>query len=350
MKRIMAILFACMMVVSVIGCASAPSTTTEAAAAPQAKAASDLKVVVVTTDALGGGGVPDDMNKHLKRAIDDFGVNGSIYEATDASQYEEVLRTYAREKVDLIITTFPEMVEAVTTVSKEFPDVKFSIMLPLSVIDSPNVRCCEFACWELYYLAGIAAGKMTDTKTVGHVLGAEQSALIANDNAYIEGLKTTCPDAKVEVVNANSFNDPAVGKDVGLTLISKGCDVILTDCSNTASGVIEACKENGVYVFGDSGVHYPECPEFVLGDTNCNYGPATYQNIKDLVEGTWEGGVTYLNLKSGSISLDISPEIAGNIPDDKKDRWNDALKAIEEAQQKIISGELTIEMNTNKAF
>lgn len=338
MKKLIAFLLVCLMLVSMVACKGDSKDGKKDGDKP--------KVVVITTDALGGGGVPDDMNEYLKKAIADFDIDGSIYEATDAAQYEEVLRTYAREKVDLIITTFPEMVEPLTTVAKEFPDVNFSIMLPLTMIDLPNVRCCEFACWELYYLAGIAAGYMTESNLVGHVLGAEQSALIANDNAYIEGLKVSNPDAKIEVINANSFNDPAAGKDVGLTLISKGCDVILTDCSNTSSGVIEACKENSVYVFADSGEHYPECPEFVFGDTQCNYGPATYQNIKDLVEGKWEAGQVYLNLQTGSISLAISPVIRDNLPADKQAKWDEAMAAVEAAKAKIISGELVIEMNT----
>lgn len=355
MKKTIAIVLACL-VAAMLFAGCGPSTDTpkpvDTKASEQTpdvsegkKAASDLKVVVITTDALGGGGVPDDMNNNLKKAIADFGINGSIYEATDTAQYEEILRSYSREGVDLIITTFPEMVEAVTKVSKEFPDVKYSIMLPLKVIDSPNVRSVEFACWELYYLAGIVAGYMTEGKTVGHVIGAEQGALIANNNAYREGLLSVTPDAKIEVINANSFNDPAIGKDVGLTLISKGCDVILTDCSNTASGVIEACKENAIYVVGDSGEHYHESPEYVLGDTQCHYGPATYEQIKDLVNGDWKGGLVYVDLKTGSISLEISPVIRDNLPKEKLESWDAAMAAVKDAIEKINSGELVIEMN-----
>lgn len=345
MKKFVATLLACIMLVTLLaGCGNNPAPTPN-----NGRNTTDdkLNVVVVVTDALGGGGTPDDMNNYLKKAVADFdNVNGSIYEATDASQYEEVLRTYAREGVDLIITAFPQMVEAVTTVAGEFPNVNFAICLPLTTIDLPNVRCVEFACWELYYLAGMVAGYMTESNQVGHVLGAEQSALIANDNAYIDGLKAVNPDATVRVVNANSFSDPAAGKDVGLTLISQGCDVILTDCSNAASGVIEAGKENGVYVMADSGVHYPEAPEYVLGDTQCNYGPATYQQISDLVAGKWQGGQQYVNLKSGSISLAISPVIRDNLPESKLDAWDAAMAAVEDAKTKIINGELVIEMNT----
>ena len=345
MKKFVATLLACIMLVTLLaGCGNNPAPTPNNGG----NTTDDkLNVVVVVTDALGGGGTPDDMNNYLKKAVADFdNVNGSIYEATDASQYEEVLRTYAREGVDLIITAFPQMVEAVTTVAGEFPNVNFAICLPLTTIDLPNVRCVEFACWELYYLAGMVAGYMTESNQVGHVLGAEQSALIANDNAYIDGLKAVNPDATVRVVNANSFSDPAAGKDVGLTLISQGCDVILTDCSNAASGVIEAGKENGVYVMADSGVHYPEAPEYVLGDTQCNYGPATYQQISDLVAGKWQGGQQYVKLKSGSNSLAISPVIRDNLPESKLDAWDAAMAAVEDAKTKIINGELVIEMNT----
>ena len=96
----------------------------------------------------------------------------------------------------------------------------------------------------------------------------------------------------------------------------------------------------------DSGVHYPEAPEYVLGDTQCNYGPATYQQISDLVAGKWQGGQQYVNLKSGSISLAISPVIRDNLPESKLDAWDAAMAAVEDAKTKIINGELVIEMNT----
>lgn len=162
MKKLLAIMMAVLMTAMLFtGCAATPAETQQSGgessptaeqprtdtAEPATGGASELEVVVVVTDALGGGGTPDDMNNYLKKAIEDFGVNGTIYEATDAAQYEEVLRTFARENVDLIVTAFPQMVEAVSTVAAEFPEVNFAILLPLTTIDLPNVRCVEFACW-----------------------------------------------------------------------------------------------------------------------------------------------------------------------------------------------------------
>ena len=68
--------------------------------------------------------------------------------------------------------------------------------------------------------------------------------------------------------------------------------------------------------------------------------------ISDLVAGKWQGGQQYVNLKSGSISLAISPVIRDNLPESKLDAWDAAMAAVEDAKTKIINGELVIEMNT----
>ena len=77
MKKFLATLLACLMLVTVLaGCGQKDPT-------PAGDEGADkLDVVVVVTDALGGGGTPDDMNNYLKKALNDFdNVNGSIYEA-----------------------------------------------------------------------------------------------------------------------------------------------------------------------------------------------------------------------------------------------------------------------------
>ena len=77
----------------------------------------------------------------MRRAAGEFGLDTSIYEALEPSQHEEVVRTFAREGVDMIICAMPTMVEALKAVAPEFPDTKFCMVFPLEEIEMDNVVC-----------------------------------------------------------------------------------------------------------------------------------------------------------------------------------------------------------------
>ena len=157
MKKITAILTALTMAAALLagcGAGNPAQTSSGAAAAPASSGAAgeggDAKsVVVVFPQGLGDAGPMDAMNENLKKAQQDFGIEASTFEALEAAQHEEVLRTYAREGADLIITSMPATVEAVKKVAAEFPDTRFCSIFPLEEIDLPNVTCVDFSIWEI---------------------------------------------------------------------------------------------------------------------------------------------------------------------------------------------------------
>lgn len=344
------------------GCASTPTTAPEDVAEETAaleiqvegntepenqveETEEKLRVVLVLSQKLGDAGPMDDMNKNVQKAAADFGIEVSVFEATEASQYEEVLRTFAREGVDLIATAMPAMVEATKKVAVEFPEVKFTIVFPLNTIELPNVSVVEFSIWEGYYLAGILAGSLTDTNILGHGIGAEQSALLANYHAFTAGARTINPDIEVLRINTNTFDDPAKGKDAGISMAGQGADIVVTDMAATALGVIEAAEELGFFVIGDSTPHYDLSPEVILADTMLQFGPALYASIESLVKGTWKAGVRNSNLAEGGVGLILSPRISEHLTPEQKERFDTAAVLIEETSKKIKSGELIVIYN-----
>lgn len=337
MKKALAILLVLAMTMCVVaGCAKTGS---------EDESNKQLKVILVCPQKLGDAGPMDDMNRNLQKAAEEHNLDTTVYEATEPAQYEEVLRTFARDGADLIITSMPAMVQPVTTVATEFPEVKFSILFPLTTFDLPNVKVVDFAIWEAYYLAGLMAASMNETGTIGHCIGAEESALLANYNAYKAAAQTINPDINVIRVNTNTFDDPAKGKDAGISMAGMGCDVIQTDLAATALGIIEAGEDLGFFVMADSSEHHELSPKTILGDTLCKYGPALYTEVINLVEGKWTNEIHYATLAEGGVGLSISPLIREHLSDEQKVKFDAAVKLIEDTSAKIISGEMKVEYN-----
>lgn len=349
MKKTLAILLVLAMVFCIVaGCAKKEAQTDDPTTPqdPTTEPAADkLKVVLVCPQKLGDAGPMDAMNTNLTKAATEFNLDTAVFEATEAAQYEEVLRTYARDGVDMIVTSMPAMVQAVKTVAAEFPEVKFTILFPLDTFELPNVKVVDFAIWEAYYLAGIMAGSMTETNTIGHCVGAEQTALLADYNAYKAGALSVNPDVNVIRVNTNTFDDPAKGKDAGISMQGMGCDIIQTDLGATALGVIEAAEELNFFVMADSNEHHEVSPDTILGDTLCKYGPALYAAVAEFAKGEWTNETHHSTLAEGGVGLSISPLITNYLTDAQKAKFEAAVKLIEEATAKIVSGEMVVEYN-----
>lgn len=358
MKKALALMLVLTLSLSLLaGCGGSPaaspapdSGTQAAPAASQepAPASGGRRVVMVIPQSLGDSGPMDSLKQNLEKAAGEFGLDTSIYEALEPSQHEEVVRTFAREGVDMIICAMPTMVEALKAVAPEFPDTKFCMVFPLEEIEMDNVVCVDFATWEGYYLCGVLAGHMTKVNQAGHVIGAEQSALIANYNAFKAGGKSVNPDFDVLLSNANSFDDPAKGKEAAISLIDQGCDLIITDCAATAMGVIEAGEEKGVFIIGDSSPHNEISPAVVLADTMTQFGPAMYSVVSEFANGSFSPGTHFSTLAEGGIGITVSPLISEHLSAEDKAAFDEGVADVEAVSEKIKAGELTVERNIQK--
>ena len=347
MKKALALMLVLTLSLSLLaGCggspAASPAPDSGAQAAPAASqepapASGGRRVVMVIPQSLGDSGPMDSLKQNLEKAAGEFDLDTSIYEALEPSQHEEVVRTFAREGVDMIICAMPTMVEALKAVAPEFPDTKFCMVFPLEEIEMDNVVCVDFATWEGYYLCGVLAGHMTKVNKAGHVIGAEQSALIANYNAFKAGGKSVNPDFDVLLSNANSFDDPA-----------KGSDLIITDCAATAMGVIEAGEEKGVFIIGDSSPHNEISPAVVLADTMTQFGPAMYSVVSEFANGSFSPGTHFSTLAEGGIGITVSPLISEHLSAEDKAAFDEGVADVEAVSEKIKAGELTVERNIQK--
>ena len=150
------------------------------------------------------------------------------------------------------------------------------------------------------------------------------------------------PDVKVVKNYANTYEDPAKGKECALALNGQGADVVFQVAGNTGNGVFAAAKEAGFYAIGvdqDQKISAAEYDEQIICSMKKEVGNSIYDTIKAFIENeTWEGGrVWTADMSSGYVSIAY-----GN--DDSTQQVNDELKAkVEEIAAKIVAGEIKVE-------
>jgi len=145
----------------------------------------------------------------------------------------------------------------------------------------------------------------------------------------------------VEVQYANTYDDPAVGKECALTLNEKGADVIFQIASKAGDGVFEAAQEAGFYAIGvDSDQKYI-ADDVIICSMCKQVGDSIYDAVTQYMEKGDDCGLfgtTWTaDMATGYVGLAYGEDGATQ-------QVSDEIKAeVEDLKAKIIAGEIAVE-------
>jgi len=325
--------------------------------------AQDTKVgIVLSTGGLGDLSFNDAAYEGLQRAEDELGIEFDYVEPANPSEDETALRHFAGGGFDLVIGVGFQMADTLELVAKDYPNVKFAHIDQDFGKDIPdNVVSLNFTEWEGSFLAGALAGLVTETDVVGYVGGVNSSLIHRFEGGFYQGVKHVNPDAKVQSQYADSFGDPAKGREIALGMIDDGADVIYHAAGGTGTGVFQAAQEEDVYAIGvDSNQNFIQ-PGHVIASMLKRVDNAVFNTVEDVVEGDYEGGRNlYFSLAGGGVGLTnltsitpeerqayedgmISEEELNTIEEMKQEITAPYADRINDIKQKIMKGEIKVE-------
>ncbi len=272
------------------------------------------------------------MPKRLNQ-LTELGVDVVYVEPADIAEMEEHQRAYADLDLDLIIVIGFIHQSALVEVSADYPHINFAIVD--DVVDNPNVTSLVFEEHEGSFLVGVLAGLMSETNKVGFVGGMEVPLIRKFEVGFVEGAKYANPNVEVLVNYAGSFGDPGRGRELAVSQNERGADIVYHAAGGTGSGVIDAAVANGFYAIGvDSDQDYM-APGIVLTSMVKRVDTAVFEVIKSVVDGTLEAGVRSFGIEDGGVGTSEFTYTKDLIPEAVFD-------AIEDARDKIISGEIVV--------
>ena len=301
-----------------------------------------LTVALVANQRAGDLGPIDDLVRGLEMVEADFGADITFIEATDPSTFETTLRNLANQGTDIIAVTFPPMQEVVTLVAPDFPDTRWIHIFGFEGgID--NLVSIGFDYYKGTYLAGILAGALNTTGKVGFVGGVSIPPLNADYNAFVAAAQTKDAAITGEAAFADSFEDPAKGRELGAALYDGGVDIIMTDAAATDLGVIQAAEEKGGYVIGGS-ENYFTSPN-VIGSVLLYWAEILYAQVEHALSDDYTPGYVGAGVAEGGVDLVVSPEFLANGPDEMVEIINATLGEVDEARSAIKDGSLEVPFN-----
>ncbi len=352
------LLIIALVLVMVLTCACASDTTPENTATSAPTAGTDVQDPTTTDD--GDAEAPDTTADEepfrvailLPGLISDAGWNAGGYygaqylnenvENVEATYIENItttvaeatLRDYADQGYDLICGWSFDLGDYVMKVAPDYPDTKFVWSQGYMTLD--NMATVTAPLQETAYLCGMIAAGMSETGVIGYIGGMDTMPMIAALEGYREGAKAYNPDIKVIYAFAGTWSDTELGKQTAVAMFEQGVDVLMGRGDGIALGCFQACIEHGVYCFGDVSDQNELAPDLLLTSTGWNVGRSLELVIDDIRAGTFEG-----KEYSGGMALGVCDitDFHGLVPDD-------VATVVNEAREKIKSGELVIEAKT----
>ena len=217
----------------------------------------------------------------------------------NAADAERVLRDLARQGKRVIFTTSFGYIQPVMKVAAEFPGVKFECLTCLQT--APNVAVANARFYEGRYLAGIAAGRMSESGQIGYVAGFPIPEVLQGINAFAQGLRSVAPKARVKVVWLNEWFNPPRERDAAMTLINQGADVLAFHTGSTA--VMAAAQERGKLAVAYHSDMRMAAPDAQLLAVTHQWGDYETRRLQAALDGTWQSQRLWGGVKDGMVSV-----------------------------------------------
>jgi simple sugar transport system substrate-binding protein len=317
-----------MALVALAGCgkkdtaaSDAPAAAQPSASAPPA-AAEPLKIAFAYIGPVGDGGWTYAHDQARKKLEAEFGNKiqttyvESVPEGADA---ERVLRDLVTQGHKLIFGTTFGYMDVMQKLGEEFPDVKFEHATGYKTRE--NVRTYDSRTYEGAYLAGIVAGSMTQTGTLGVVGSVPIPEVLRNINSFTLGAQSVNPKIKTKVVWVNEWFSPPKETEAATALINGGADVLFQNTDSAA--VLKTAQDKGKRAFGWDSDMSAYGPQAHLGSAVVQWLPYYSKAVNDVLGNTWSTGAHWWGVKEGAVDL---VSLAADVPAAARERV-DAVKA-----------------------
>ena len=315
-----------------------------------------LRVVLFVNGTLGDKSFFDAAARGLRQAQRELPVFVKVVEGgVDPTRWEGALTDLADSgDFDLIVAGTFTMVPYLQRLAGEFPKARFVVFdaaVDYAACRCGNVHSLLFRQNEGAYLAGFVAATMDREGLPGlpaggglAVVGGMQFPVIDDFIVgFRAGAKAATPGLVVASQYANSFSDPAAGKEIAKAQYGRGVSLIFHAAGATGQGVNEAALDAGRYAIGVDMDQYrlyqasnPALAARIVTSVLKNVDVAIFRAIREQLDGRLAfGRVQSLGLAEQGVSLARSaPLLAQASPA--------LLHALDEQQAAIVEGRVRV--------
>ena len=315
-----------------------------------------LKVVYLCNGNLGDKGFNDSAASGMQMLADKMGAEVKTIEmGRDETSYEGNYLDVSEQDWDMIVSGTWSVKELAQDIAAEFPDKNyliFDVSVDRDVVTEGNMMGVNYYSNQAAFLSGVLAAKMLDSgdakidpskKILGFVGSMDTSNINDFLVGYLEGVQYVDPEIKVVTSYVGSFEDVSKCMEMTTQLYNQGAQVVYAPASQSILGAVTAAQKSDKYLIACDQDLYaelkdsdPELAANVISSSLKNVGESIYTSVKGWSEGTMSLDQDYiLGLDSGAVGLAKNENYTKLVPEDIQ-------KFIDETEQKVISGDITV--------
>ncbi len=322
---------------ALVGCgkkeepAPAPAPAPAAAPAPKPE---PLKIAFAYVGPVGDGGwtfAHDNGRKAVEKEFGDKVVTSYVEKVPESADAERVIRDMAAQGNKLIFGTTFGYMEPMLKVAADNKGVKFEHATGYKTAE--NMRTYDSRTYEGAYMAGVIAGKMTKSNTLGVVASIPIPEVIRNINSFTLGAQSVNPKVKTKVVWVNEWFNPPKETEAATALINGGADVLMQNTDSSA--VLQTAEKMNKRAFGWDSDMTAYGPKAHLGSAVINWGPYYVKAVRDALENKWATGQSWWGVKEGAIDM---VSIAADVPEDTKKKIDEVKAGLKDGSFAIWKG------------
>ena len=256
-------------------------------------------------------------------------------EGVAATDYPRAMREYAESGVQLVWGESYAVEREAREVAADYADTAF-LMGSSGGPEGDNFGVFGTRNHEAAYLAGMLAGKMSESNVFGSVGGYPIPEVNLLINAFRMGVKEVNADATFLNGFIGAWFDPARAQEAAIAQIDSGADILFGERIGTA----DAAQAKGVKAIGSLIDYTPRYPETVFANAIWNYGPTIEAIVADITAGS-PVGRDYTEYSFMSYGGNELIYVDSMVP-------ADAIPAMEAKRAAIQAGEFEVPIDANE--
>jgi simple sugar transport system substrate-binding protein len=278
--------------------------------------------------------------KQAQAALGSKIVTTYVENVPEAPECQAVFQDLAAKGHKLIFGTSFGYMDYMVKVAGQYPDVKFEHCTGYK--QATNLSTYDIRFYQGRYVQGVIAGKLSKAGLAGYVGSVPVPEVVQGMNAFLLGMQSVNPKAKLKFIMIDSWYDPGKEGDAAKALIDQGCDIITQHTDSPAP--LQVCASRGIKGFGESTDMISFAPKTQLTADVNEWGGYYTQRCQALLAGKWTSINTWGGFEVDMLKM--APFL--NMPPDVAALATSEVADIKSGKNKIFVGPLTDQ--TGKVF
>ena len=213
--------------------------------------------------------------------------------------YKEIVNLIQDEGCRIIIGTSFDNAPYMELAAESYPEVCFILVGGTAYRN--NLSSFFGRMYQVRYLSGIVAGRMTKTGEIGYVAAFPVPEVIRGINAFTLGVRSVRPDAIVRVRYCGSWTEDAPAGTACSELVDRHPIDVVTVHTNSLQPLREA-ERRGVWSIGYNKDNSEDFPNTYLMACVWNWAEYYRKEILSCLQGKFHGTNEWVNMEDGIVS------------------------------------------------